>query len=41
MSEDAASIMVTVLVLMNSLTRDVPVTLSTSDGTAMGGTFDQ
>ena len=37
--EDAASITVTVLV-MNSLTRDVSVTLSTSDGTAMGGAFE-
>ena len=40
-SEDAASITVTVLVLMNSLARDVSVTLSTSDGTAMGENFDQ
>ena len=41
MSEDAASIMVTVLVLMNSLARDVSVTLSTSDDIAMGRAFDQ
>jgi len=39
--EDAGSINVTVLVLMNSLARDVSVTLSTSDGTAMGEVFEQ
>jgi len=39
--EDATSITITVLVLMNSLARDVSVTLSTSDGTAMGEVFEQ
>ena len=39
--EDANRIAITVLVLMNSLARDVSVTLSTSDGTAMGEVFDQ
>jgi len=39
--EDAGSINITVLVLMNSLVRDVLVTLSTSDGTAMGEVFGQ
>ena len=39
--EDAGSITITVLVLMNSLARDVSVTLSTSDGTAMGEVFEQ
>ena len=38
--EDAGSITITVLVLMNSLARDVSVTLSTSDGTAMGEVFE-
>ena len=38
--EDATSITITVLVLMNSLARDVSVTLSTSDGTAMGEVFE-
>ena len=35
--EDAGHISVTVLVLMNSLARDVVVTLSTLDDTARGG----
>ena len=35
--EDAGSISIAVLVLMNSLARDVVVTLSTVDGTASGG----
>ena len=39
--EDAGSITITVLVLMNSLARDVSVTLSTSDGTAIGEVFEQ
>ena len=39
--EDAASITVTVFVLMNSLARDVSVTLSTSDDTAIGENFEQ
>ena len=39
--EDAGNITITVLVLMNSLARDVSVTLSTSDGTAMGEVFEQ
>jgi len=39
--EDATNITITVLVLMNSLARDVSVTLSTSDGTAMGEVFEQ
>ena len=37
MHEDAGHISVTVLVLMNSLARDVVVTLSTLDDTASGG----
>ena len=39
--EDATNITITVLVLMNSLARDVSVTLSTSDGTAVGKVFEQ
>jgi len=39
--EDAGNITITVLVLMNSLARDVSVTLSTSDGTATGEIFEQ
>jgi len=39
--EDADYITITVLVLMNSLARDVSVTLSMSDGTAMGEVFEQ
>ena len=35
--EDAGSISIVVLVLMNSLARDVVVTLSTMDNTARGG----
>ena len=35
--EDAGSISITVLVLMNSLARDVVVTLSTQDDSAEGG----
>ena len=35
--EDAGSINISVLVLMNFLARDVVVTLSTVDGTARGG----
>ena len=35
--EDAGGISIVVLVLMNSLARDVVVTLSTVDGTARGG----
>ena len=35
--EDTGSITIVVLVLMNSLARDVVVTLSTVDGTARGG----
>ena len=35
--EDAGSIRISVLVLMNSLARDVVVTLSTVDNTATGG----
>ena len=41
MREDAGGINITVLVLMNSLARDVSVNLSTSDGTAMGEVFEQ
>ena len=37
MREGAGSISIAVLVLMNSLARDVVVTLSTVDGTANGG----
>ena len=37
MREDAGSISITVLILMNSLARDVVVTLSTQDDTAEGG----
>ena len=37
MLEDAGNISVIVLVLMNSLARDVVVTLSTVDDTARGG----
>jgi len=39
--EDAGGINITILVLMNSLARDVSVTLSTSDGTAIGEIFEQ
>ena len=39
--EDADNITITVLVLMNSLARDVLVTLSTSDDTAVGEVFEQ
>ena len=35
--EDAGAIDIVVLVLMNSLARDVEVTLSTQDNTARGG----
>ena len=37
MREDGGNISITVLVLMNSLARDVVVTLSTQDDTAQGG----
>ena len=36
MREDAGNISITVLILMNSLARDVTVTLSTVDDTAQG-----
>ena len=39
--EDAASITITVFVLRNSLARGVLVTLSTSDGIAIGEVFEQ